>query len=175
MYGDVSVDLSERLLCLVFARERAIHLAQDPAAAANFFEFSVRCCFEYLLGWDYKNHRSTSEGGLFGRLRAFYGTCEYTEQGSLHDHFLLWLKGGMNPTEIHRRLSDENFQKRFFAFFDGIIHHHLPDIEVSVDSKFEPRVERPPKPPSSDGALSGEVSYEWKSVFLTEVKKCGEV
>ncbi|KAH0826494.1 hypothetical protein J3R83DRAFT_5498 [Lanmaoa asiatica] len=68
MYGDVSVNLSERFPCMVSARDRAIRLAQDPVAAVEFFEFSVRCCFEYLLGWGYKKHRSSSEGGLFGHL-----------------------------------------------------------------------------------------------------------
>jgi len=177
MYGDVSVNLSEWFPRMVFAHDRAIRLAQDPVAAVEFFEFSVRCCFEYLLGWDYKKHRSSSEGGLFGNLQAFYGTCEYTERGSLHGHFLLWLKGGMNPSEIHCQLRDEDFQQRFFAFFDDIIYHHLPDIEVSIDPMFEPRVERPPRPPSSDltdGKLSDIALGQWKSVFLTEVKKCGE-
>ena len=178
MYGDLSVDLSQRFPCLVSTRERAIRLAHDPVAAADFFEFSVRCCFQYLLGWDCDHCKSTPSGGLFGRLQAFYGTSEYTERGSLHGHFLIWLQGGANPSEIHRRLLDANFQKRFFAFFDDIIHHHLPDVEVVVDSKFEPRVERPPKLPSSGGLsekMPVDVLDEWDSVFVTEVRKCGEV
>jgi len=84
----------------------------------------------------------------------------------------------MNLSEIHRRLHDKDFQRRFFAFFDDIIYHHLPDIEVSVDPKFEPQVERPPRPPSSglaDEKLSNVTALaQWKLVFLTEVKKCGE-
>ncbi|KAI5987249.1 hypothetical protein EDD15DRAFT_2120356, partial [Pisolithus albus] len=76
MYGDLNVDLSQRFPKLVSARERAIRLAHDPVAAANFFEFSVTCCFQYLLGWDYGRRQSTACGGLFGRLRAFYGTSE---------------------------------------------------------------------------------------------------
>lgn len=79
MFGDHSVDLSDRFPRLVSAHDRAIRLAQDPVAAANFFEFSVQCCFEYLLGWDYKKRQSSPEGGLFGRLQAFYGTTEYME------------------------------------------------------------------------------------------------
>ncbi|KAI6094666.1 hypothetical protein EDD17DRAFT_1421022, partial [Pisolithus thermaeus] len=76
MYGDHTVDLSHRFPCLVSAREHAIRLAHDPVAAADFFHFSVMSCFQYLLGWDYKNHSSSPSGGLFGRLRAFYGTSE---------------------------------------------------------------------------------------------------
>ncbi|KAF8426440.1 hypothetical protein L210DRAFT_3420655, partial [Boletus edulis BED1] len=69
MYGGQYVDLSARFPKLVAARERALRVARGPIAAANFFEFSVRC-------WDYKKHQSSPSGGLFGRLRAFYGTCE---------------------------------------------------------------------------------------------------
>jgi hypothetical protein len=90
---------------------------------------------------------------MFGRLRAFYGTCEYTECGSLHGHFLLWLQGGSNPSVIHQQLHDEAFPKKFFAFFNDIIHHHLPDVEIVVDSKFEPRIERPPRPPSEHESI----------------------
>ncbi|KAG2746805.1 hypothetical protein P692DRAFT_201717868, partial [Suillus brevipes Sb2] len=76
MFGDRSVDLSARFPRVVSARERALRLAQDPVAGAEFFEFSWRCCFEYLLGWDFKTNRSSLAGGIFGHLRAFYGSSE---------------------------------------------------------------------------------------------------
>ncbi|KAI0362716.1 hypothetical protein OH77DRAFT_1386949, partial [Trametes cingulata] len=76
MYGDQSVDLSSRFPLLVAASQRALRLAQDPVAAADFYNFCVRSIFEHLLGWDYDKGCSTKQGGLFGRLRAFYGTSE---------------------------------------------------------------------------------------------------
>ncbi|KAG1779380.1 hypothetical protein EV702DRAFT_922214, partial [Suillus placidus] len=76
MFGDHTVDLSAQFPCLVSARDRALRLAQDPVAGVDFFEFSWRCCFEHLLGWDFKSNRSSPAGGLFGRLRAFYGSSE---------------------------------------------------------------------------------------------------
>ncbi|KAG2738319.1 hypothetical protein P692DRAFT_201731407, partial [Suillus brevipes Sb2] len=76
MYGDQTVDLSHRFPRLASARERAIRLARDPVAAADFYEFSFRCCFEYLLGWNFKTRSSYPSGGLFGHLRAFYGSSE---------------------------------------------------------------------------------------------------
>jgi hypothetical protein len=63
------------------------------------------------------------------------------ERGSLHSHFLIWLDGGSNPTDIHQKLQDSSFQARFFDFFEDIIHHHLPDILAELDLKFDPRVE----------------------------------
>lgn len=162
------------------AHEHAIQLAQDPVAAADFFDFSVKCCFENLLGWDYTKQRSCPGGGLFGHLCAFYGTSEYTECGSLHGHFLLWLVGGMNPSELHVKLHDEKYQNKLFSFFDDIIHHHLPDIGISVERQFEPRVEHPPKPPSpsilsADPNTMLAAMKEWDTIFISEIKKCGEV
>ena len=158
---------------MVSARERAIRLAKDPVAAADFYEFSFKCCFEYLLGWDFKKGKSTDTGGIFGHLRAFYGSSEYTECGNLHGHFLIWLAGGLNPSDVHKRLLDKSYQEQFFSFFDDIIWHHLPDIELHVEKTFEPRIQRPPAPPDPNVPLH--VTKEWESVMVTEIKKCGEI
>ena len=176
MFGDKTVDLSCRFPKIVSSRERALRLAKDPVAAADFFEFSVTCLFRYLLGWDYSTSSSSKEGGILGKIRAFYGTCEFTERGSLHGHFLIWLLGGINPTDLHARLSDNTqYQKQFFGYFESIIHHHLPDIEVEVSPNYEPRVERPPIPPFPSNNSAVDILNEWDSVFRTEVKKCGEI
>ncbi|KAG1874170.1 hypothetical protein C8R48DRAFT_650630, partial [Suillus tomentosus] len=76
MYGDESVDLTLRYPCLVPARERAIRLARDPVAAADFFHFSVTCIFTHLFGWDFDSHASSERGGILGYLEAFFGTNE---------------------------------------------------------------------------------------------------
>ncbi|KAH7904331.1 hypothetical protein BJ138DRAFT_1019274, partial [Hygrophoropsis aurantiaca] len=76
MSGDQTVDLSKRFPTLVPSRERALRLAKDPVAAADFFEFSVTCLFEYLFRWDYSRCQSSANGGILGHIRAFYGTSE---------------------------------------------------------------------------------------------------
>jgi len=173
MCGDTTVDLSDRLPCIPEGRLRAIRLAQDPVAAAEFFQFSFECLFCYLFGWDFKKGQSTMQGGILGHIRAFYGMTEFTERGGLHGHFLLWLVGGLNPSQLHDRLrGDDQYQKQFFSFFEDVIHHHLPDVEDHIDPTFEPRTQRPPQPPSVKSppdALSS-----WGHVFATEVKRCGE-
>ena len=182
MFGDKTVDLSSRFPKTVSGRERALRLAKDPVAAADFFEFCMTSLFKFLLGWDYSTSSSTDHGGILGKVRAFYGTSEFTERGSLHGHFLIWLLGGLNPSDLHARLSnDTQYQKQFFDYFEGIIHHHLPEIEVDLPPNYEPRVERPPIPPSPTVALlhsdksAVDILNEWDSAFRTEVKKCGEV
>ena len=174
MFGDETVDLSKRFPILVSARERALRLAKDPVAGADFFNFCITSIFRYLFGWDYERRESTPLGGILGKLEAFYGSSEFTERGMLHGHFLLWLLGGLNPAEVHRRMcEDDDFQRRFFAFFEDIIHHHFPEIEMEVDKSFEPRVERPPEPPLPDATL--QVLNEWESIFCTQIKMCGEI
>ena len=174
MFGDQSIDLTDRFPFLVPSSERAQRLAKDPVAAADFFDFCVSCVFEHLFGWDYKARKSSSRGGILGHLRAFYGTSEYTERGSLHAHFLIWLIGGCNPNEIHHRFKEEpGFEKRFFDYFEDIIWHHLPDVDVEIDSNYEPRIERPPVPPSTSD-ISPHALKEWHSFMESEVKKLGE-
>jgi hypothetical protein len=173
MFGDETVDLSKRFPVLVSARERALRLAKDPVAGADFFNLCITSIFRYLFGWDYDRRESTPSGGILGKLEAFYGSSEFTERGILHGHFLLWLLGGLNPAEVHRRMHDDDFQERFFAYFEDVIHHHLPEIEMDVDKSFEPRVERPPKPPPPDATL--QMLNEWESVFCTQIKMCGEI
>jgi ATP-dependent exoDNAse (exonuclease V) alpha subunit len=176
MAGDVNVDLTKRYPFLVPGKERALRLAQDPVAAADFFEFSIKTMFEHLFGWDYEKRCSKSDGGILGHLRAFYGCAENTERGGLHGHFVMWLVGGLNPSELHERMKqDDAFQQKFFDFFEGIIHHHLPDIDVQLDKSFEPRTQRPPCPPVVFENTPVEILNEWESVFVTEIKKCGEV
>ena len=175
IFGDEMVDLSKRFPILVSARERALRLAKDPVAGADFFNFCITSIFQYLFGWDYGKRESTPSGGILGKLNAFYGSSEFTERGILHGHFLLWLLGGLNPADVHRKMrDDEDFKTRFFAFFEDIIHHHLPEIDgIEIDKSFEPRVERPPQPPPVDATM--EILNEWESVFCTQLKMCGEV
>ena len=178
MVGDRSVDLSTQFPFVVPNKDRALRLVKDPIAAADFFEFCVSSVFQHLFGWDYDRRKSSEKGGILGHLCAFYGTCEFTERGSLHGHFLIWLLGGLNPNDIHQRLKeDAAFKTRFFAFFEDIIQHDLPDVDVIMDPTYEPRVERPPFPPkpSITHPECTQALHEWQMFMDSEVKKLGEV
>ena len=178
MVGDQSIDLSKCFPFVVPPKERAARVVADPVAAADFFEFCVTSAsvFEHLFGWNYNLRRSNDKGGILGHVQAFYGTSEFTEHGSLHGHFLIWLLGGLNPNDIHERLKeDHEFEKRFFSFFEDIIQHELPDVDIDIDSTFEPRVQRPPSPPSSSTPIPAERLRDWRLFMESEVKKLGEV
>ena len=62
--SDHCVDLSDRFPFLVPSTEHALHLAQDPIATADFFEFCVFCVFKHLFGWDHPTHKSSTKGGI---------------------------------------------------------------------------------------------------------------
>ena len=171
MVGDLSVDLTAHFPFLVPSKECAFRLAQDPTTAADFFEFCVSSVFQYLFGWDYSARKSSVNRGILGHLRAFYGTCEFTEHSSLHGHFLIWLLGSLNPNDIHRRLKEEpEFEQRFFRYFENIIEHHLPDVDVTFDANYEPRAERPPSPPESTSGISAQDLHEWHIFMESEAK-----
>ena len=156
--------------------ERAIRLAQDPVAAADFFDFAVTLLFEHLFGWDYKNKQSTERGGILGQLHAFYGTTELTERACFHSHFLLWMLGGMNPTDIHEKLKrDKDFENHLFDYFEDIIHHHLPDVEVIVDKNHEPCVKCPLHLPENCPDLDPKEHADWKRFMDSEIKILGEI
>ncbi|KAG1894485.1 uncharacterized protein F5891DRAFT_897736, partial [Suillus fuscotomentosus] len=76
MYGDQTVDLSARFPCVPSGHSWAIRLAHDPVTAAEFYEFSFKCLFRDLLGWDFDNDCALDSGGILGHIRAFYGTSE---------------------------------------------------------------------------------------------------
>ena len=91
MVGDVNVDLTKHYPFLAPAKEHALRLAQDPVAAADFFNFCIKTMFEHLFGWDFGKQCSTADGGILGHLRAFYGCSENTECGDCMATFLCGL------------------------------------------------------------------------------------
>ena len=140
MYGDETVDLSEHFPNLVNSREYAIHLASDPVAGADFFQFSADCIFQDLFGWDYSKDVSTDKGGILGHLRAFYGTTELTERVQLHGHFLIWLDGGLNPSDVHQKMKESSeWTEKYFTYWEDVIYHHVPEAEGDVPKDFEPQ------------------------------------
>jgi Helitron helicase-like domain at N-terminus len=101
MVGEQAVDLTKPFPFIIPSKDRALRVAEDPVAAVDFFKFCVSSVFKHLFAWDFKMRKSKESGGILGHLCAFYGTCEFTERGLLHGHFLIWLLGGLDPNDIH--------------------------------------------------------------------------
>lgn len=139
--GDTMVDLDEQFPHMVDYVKCTLRLAANPVAALDFFNFSCKAMMHYLFGWDFAKKHSSPDGGILGHLKAFYGTMELTERGSCHIHYLIILLGGLNPSDMHHRLDDtEDFQDRFFAFYEDIICHNLPE-DIYFNPKGKPKTE----------------------------------
>ncbi|KAE8231451.1 hypothetical protein CF326_g3538 [Tilletia indica] len=150
-FGDESVTLDTRNPTLPSSKARAARVADDPVAASDYFHFHIFAVFQYLLGWDIRKRRSSPEGGILGRLSAFYLVKEHSMRGQLHCHCLLWLEGGLNPSVLRERMqADAGFQERYFQFFDQILQHGYPTTDDKQSepepTKRKPRQERPPLP-----------------------------
>ncbi|KAK0496948.1 hypothetical protein EDD18DRAFT_1073675, partial [Armillaria luteobubalina] len=76
MWGDESINLDEKVPSLVEYAKRGLHLAADPVAGLDFFNFTIKCVMEFLFGWDFEKKRSSREGGLLGHMKSFYGIKE---------------------------------------------------------------------------------------------------
>lgn len=183
MYGDSTVDLTSRFPHLVPGPERARRLAHDPVAAADYFDFCFTRIFEDLFAWDFLSHRSKPEGGILGHLTCFAGTIEVTGRGALHAHFVMNLRGSLNPTDLHKLLRDNvNYQTQYFSFFEDIIQHHLPLVSLDSDREdiTDPRCERPPRPPDPLLKGSNPILYDeqlkvfYQEMSDEEIKRCGE-
>ncbi|KAE8220859.1 hypothetical protein CF319_g5685 [Tilletia indica] len=161
-YGDKAINLDLPTPPLPAAHERGVRVADDPVAASDYFHFHMSAVMQYLLGWDFEKGKSTTEGGLFGRIAAFYMVKEHTMRGQLHGHCLIWLQGGLNPQPLRQKLArDQHFRERYLAFLDSIVQHHIPETPTTspdTDSNGsrrdqparKPRQERPPDPACPD-------------------------
>ena len=101
-------------------------IAKNPVVAAQFFDIYLTTFFSSVLAHcPGKDKRK----GLFGYTKAFYGCAEAQGRGTLHCHSLVWLEGGLNPTEIKQRLiSRQNleFEQRLIAFLETNISSCIP-------------------------------------------------
>ncbi|KAE8250119.1 hypothetical protein A4X13_0g4940 [Tilletia indica] len=154
-FGDRTFTLDTKAPVLPTSKARAARVADDPVAASDYFHFHINAVFKYLLGWDVRKQKSSPEGGLFGRLSAFYLVKEHSMRGQLHCHCLIWLEGGMNPAVLRARMqSDEEFQQRYLRFFDELLMHGYPSSDEKQEgpqpTKRKPRQERPPLPSDPD-------------------------
>ncbi|MCP4453926.1 MAG: hypothetical protein GY809_20890, partial [Planctomycetes bacterium] len=89
-------------------------VAESPIAPVRFFYLYVELFVRVLLRF------GKAEGGIFGRVEAYYGTVEAQGCGTLHLHMLIWLVD-IPSTRLHdlAGLSPE-MRDSILAFFDAI-------------------------------------------------------
>ncbi|KAF7972078.1 hypothetical protein HWV62_19157 [Athelia sp. TMB] len=90
-------------------------IANNPVAAAKFFDFTVNAFITHVLGVGHK------KPGLYGQTTAYYGTVEQQGRLTLHLHLLLWIKGALTPQEVRNNIMDPDgtFQKNMVQYLEA--------------------------------------------------------
>ena len=72
-------------------RNTASFVAKNPTVAAQFFDEVIQSFLSVIVC------SGSGQPSLFGVCKAHYGMVEAQGRGTLHCHFLLWLRGNPNP------------------------------------------------------------------------------
>ena len=109
--------------------ERAKLVANDPVAAALYFNTVIDAFTEFLLGYNQQN------SGCFGYPSAFYGMTEEQGTGTLHNHMLVWLHNFRSVSKLRAQLENETFRKDLTDYLERIIKQgYLGDITNIEDN-----------------------------------------
>lgn len=120
------------------AFERAKIVADNPDAAAKFFDFMITAFRDYIL------RANKAGGGLFGDCFAHFGTVEAQGRGTLHCHMLIWIRGNPNPQALRDRLAvDPGFKQALFGWLESIIKCELPGMQPVMADGAHPEMDAP--------------------------------
>jgi hypothetical protein len=122
--------------------KRAVNIARDPYAAAQFFNFLITLLLEKLLGIRVTPSRVHSTGGVLGTIEAYFGTVECQGRGTLHLHMLVWLKDAPSPDQLKDLLRTPSFKDKVVAYLRANVRAYLPQLATPADLKaLEPDAE----------------------------------
>jgi hypothetical protein len=111
-YADKNIEFK---IDLRTSNERNLLVAQNPVAAARFFDLMIRMFIKHVLGVG-SNH-----SGLYGNTSGYYGTVEQQGRLTLHLHTVLWIQNALSPQEIREKLmnKDSDFQRSLIEYLEG--------------------------------------------------------
>ena len=130
--ADHPVDLSQ----IPSHTERAKLFANDPVAAAIYYNTVLDAFCKYLLGYEQINEKLEKIGGLFGHVSAYYGMTEEQGTGTLHNHMLAWLHNFKSASELKSLIQDEEFKDRLLKYLEEIIKQSYLDTD-SIDEDLD--------------------------------------
>lgn len=120
--------------------ERSRNIAEDPYAAAQYFNLIVKAVLESLLAIKAEAGRSTSGRGIFGPISGYFGVVETQGRGALHLHMLIWLHGSPSGGEFVELLKTEAFRERVREYIRANIHGSCPGTTSLEDVRKTPTV-----------------------------------
>ncbi|PPQ65631.1 hypothetical protein CVT26_000573 [Gymnopilus dilepis] len=127
LFGGEDIDLDDILRGEdMDSWRRKVFAAKKPGACALFFDFMIQNFIRIILGYN------SGERGLYGVCEAYYGTVEAQGKGTLHCHFLVWLRGHLQPPELRQRLmTSPSYKSSFITWLESIIANEFPRIADS--------------------------------------------
>lgn len=123
--------------------EQSILVARNPAVAAKFFNVYIKAFITSVLGYDCDDDEVRREGGILGKVNAYYGCVEAQGRGTLHCHMLIWIRGGLNPDELKIKLMQEpngEFSQRLIHMLDDTISNTVPFPRSVTGQNLEERI-----------------------------------
>ena len=106
--------------------EQAGTIARNPCIAAEFFDTYINAFISALLRHDPK--QQSTETGILGVSKAYYGCVEAQGRGSLHCHMVVWVHGGLTSDEIRERATaDHSWRDRLIGFLDDTVCNVIPE------------------------------------------------
>ena len=138
--------------CIADFELRAKTRLKYPGACSLYYQSALQQVYK-LLGWDLKANKAT-EGGMFGEVIAMCRADEEQGRGTLHGHFLIWIKNfnrlwhGLfsHDTDIKtlsREILRKYIDKVFCADYNfeptlPVIHEHCNNpVSESIPNQFE--------------------------------------
>ena len=136
------------------AKERKRIIANDPYAAAKFFQFIIRTTLETLFRIESSRQQVHHEMGILGLVEAYIGVMESQNRGALHAHMMVWLENAPSPDDMRTLLQSAEFRERVKAYIEHNIHAHLPGMDQTgvknMEAEKDLAYSRPPNPDSPD-------------------------
>ena len=112
--------------------ERAIEVANDPVAAALYFNKVIDAFTTFILGY------KQLDGGVFGHPSAYYGMTEEQGTGTLHNHMLVWLHNFKSTSKLKEELADATFKKNLTDYLERVIKQgYLGAVDEKEDEEID--------------------------------------
>lgn len=165
--GDINMDDFDRAAG-PGKEERARNAANDPYATAKFFNFVIKLVLEKLMGTKATSKRFEFGKGVFGYVRAYYGTVECQGRGTLHLHILIFLDGAPSTDKMKEYLQSQEFRQRIVDFIKANFRAHYPELHTeeqinAMPTEPEIAFQRPPNPNDND------FWQKVRTLFLTDI------
>ena len=110
-------------------------VASDPFVPAEFLNMYLCLFFKHVLGYNKK--ADEQKLGALGVVKVYYGCVEAQGRGSLHCHMLVWVVGGMNPSDLKNIIIDrdnEEFRLHLREYLEDQIETKVVDFPPELES-----------------------------------------